>query len=257
VVFDLSEWNNGQIPLTVEEEGEDYMDDASLDIVDLDHYTPVVRIGGRKRSNTTDSMTPTPSGQEWQMKRSKTATTTSAGGKETAAKVRQGSEAPSITPSTTKRARQNRKLTAPVSPQPDRQVQKPVIGSVLDRVKAIEHRRTQEGPAALLPMPRAATMNDIEEKGTRSPSRSPTKERNDTFVPGRGGRPILTRIKTSDRQEEEDGEQQGESVLVTSPIRMKSPLSAKEDKIRYTHGLVPRPQLFVANPDGRQASSGS
>lgn len=250
IVFDPSEWNNGQIPRTVEEQDEDAVVDAgadtSLDIVDLD-YTPVLHIG-RKRSNTTDSQTMT------EIKRSKTATVPPyAVLGAHAPKAREASDAPSLTPSTTKRARQNRKLTEPLSPQPQRTpAPEPVRGSVLDRVHAIERKRTEEGPEAPLPIPRSPGITD---NGLpTSPAQSPTVERTHMFVPGRGGRPILTKLTPAPT-----GQQDGlaDDGLVSSPIRIKSPTTASKDKTRYTHGLVPKPQLYVANPDGRQGSSDS
>lgn len=131
-------------------------------------------------------------------------------------------QTPSLTPSTTKRARNNPEMTAPLSPPQKRARQPPVVGSVKDRVKAIERKRTLEGEE-LLPVPRLPPL---------SPSSASPALSEEQFVPGRGGRPILTKL----------------SPTAVSPQLSDSPA-------RYSHGLVPKAQLFVANPDGRRRSS--
>ncbi|UZJ51438.1 hypothetical protein CBS101457_000758 [Exobasidium rhododendri] len=250
VVFDPSSWNTGLVPGTVQEqdEGEDRAStnacDESFDVVDLG-YTPVLHIGGRKRSNTAETNSapanPTTS-HDATIKRAKMSSARSLLVGSSRARNREGSEAPSVTPSTTKRARQNRQLTAPVSPQPQRSISPPTQGSVLDRVKAIERKRTQEGSAALLPIPRSPAPLDF----------ASTSPEADVFVPGRGGRPIPTKLNTSFLNQEQQG-----SELVSSPLPVSSTSNKQEKVLRYTHGLVPKPQLFVANPDGRQASADS
>jgi hypothetical protein len=230
VIFDGNNWNaiSSPLPGTVEEGDETVqgLGDTSMDIVELSRGAAKAS-GQRKRSNTSETIKGLAAG----MKRSKTTTPQGR-----AAKIREASEAPSLTPSTTKRARQNRQLTAPISPAPDRRLAPPVRGSVLDRVKAIEKKRVDEGEA-LLPVPRSPALSDTSPAAT-SPIASP-----DIFIPGRGGQPILTRLNINNENHDN---------LVSSPLTMTTP-----DKRKYSHGLVPKPQLFVANPDGRQSSADS
>ncbi|KAK0523176.1 hypothetical protein OC834_006000 [Tilletia horrida] len=54
--------------------------------------------------------------------------------------ARSNSEAPSITPSITKRSRQNRQLTLPVSPLLTHTPPAPILGSVRERVEALERK---------------------------------------------------------------------------------------------------------------------
>lgn len=249
VIFDPSEWNNhGQLPDTMEEEAEDVSgmhDDTSMDIVNLDQ-TPVLEIGvGRKRANTSEAPRMPTTIADSGSKRTKMEDVSGTKYHGYAAKVREASDAPSLTPSTTKRARQNRQLTSPVSPQPHRKMAPVVRGSVLDRVKAIEKKRVDEGEAHL-PIPRSPAAVEF---GPPSPDISLNMEKAHMFVPGRGGRPILTKLTTA-------GEEMDDS-FVASPLQITSPISANREKVRYSHGLVPKPQLFVANPDGRQGSSDS
>lgn len=238
VIFDGRDWNNaGPLPGTVEEgddtvQGGEMLGDASMDIVEVARAATSTS-KPRKRSNTGNEATPFHS-HDSGMKRSRT---TALQGR--SAKDREFSYAPSLTPSTTKRARQNRQLTAPVSPVPSHRVAPPVRGSVLDRVKAIEQKRFDEGEAHL-PIPRSPTATDV---APASPSASPH-----VYFPGRGGQPILTKLATEGLVEHDS------AALVSSPLSMLSPV---KDKARYSHGLVPKPQLFVANPDGRNGSADS
>lgn len=124
------------------------------------------------------------------------------------------SEAPSMTPSTTKRARQNPELISPYSPEPARTSNPPLQGSVLERVQAIERKWSEEGCLAVLPVPRspATSLQSSCNESDQSPS-----------------------AKSAD----------------------KTSAHASAGHAKYTHGLVPKPQLFVANPDRRSRASSS
>lgn len=160
-------------------------------------------------------------------------------------KEHQLSESPSLTPSTTKRARNNAELTSPLSPVTKRTRSPPTQGSVKDRVKAIERKWTDEGPAALLPMPRSPAFST--HSGTSGENTDPREQSNNNtnvYVPGRGGKPILTKLDMASASQND---------TVSSPTRLTS--AAGHGKIR--HGLVPKAQLYVANPDNRRGSSSS
>lgn len=207
-------------------------------------------------------------------------------------KVREPSEAPSMTPSTTKRARQNPDLISPVSPlhQPVREP--PVQGSVQDRVRAIERKWTDEGDAAVLPVPRSPATSMLSatssggEGGSGGSANGGSNTENDyrhvpapVYVPGRGGRPIPTRLDVKSSAKPHRGASPGAQAIsgspndvtmpqVTSPDQMThhpdsavavngQDEAARDSNVRYSHGLVPKAQLFVANPDNRHGSSSS
>ncbi|CEH18802.1 KELCH REPEAT DOMAIN [Ceraceosorus bombacis] len=132
------------------------------------------------------------------------------------------SDAPSFTPSTTRRARDNPVLTSPLLPSSRHEPEPPTSGSVKDRVKAIERKATLD---EALPIPRSP--------GALSASPAHSSES-----------PSSSRTNHSPRR--------GHASL--------SPVSPRKDEGKsrpgYSHGLAPKAQLFVANPD-RQGSTGS
>ncbi|PWN34893.1 uncharacterized protein FA14DRAFT_160306 [Meira miltonrushii] len=177
---------------------------------------------------------------------------------------RMPSEVPSLTPSTTKRARQNPDLTSPLSPVQKRARSPPIRGTVKDRALAIERKWTKEGANAVLPVPRSPAISMHSQQSGNSGGHSGEEESSSTaqtFVPGRGGRPILTKLvspsKPSNRILDEGAESDG---MVLSPINVTSPLSITKKQPqtegkRFTHDLVPKAQLYIANPDKRRGSS--
>lgn len=125
---------------------------------------------------------------------------------------RSASEVPSITPLTTKRARANPQLTARSNPLPKNPQAPPLVGSVKDRVEAIERRKAE----LLLAAASAGSAG-----GSLPASPSLTEmgyEQQESYSYGASPNP-------------------GESAT-------GAPLMGK-----VSHGLVPKPQLFVANPD--------
>ncbi|KAN0063876.1 hypothetical protein ACQY0O_003482 [Thecaphora frezii] len=159
------------------------------------------------------------------------------------------SETPSITPATTKRARLNPLLTSPLSPAVPKSSPTILSGSVRDRVLALEK---QDAGTTLLPSSPsskawsaslgAASVSSLGATSTAASSwttTSPTSEKRN---------PLLTLeplVTTPQRGLD------GRKGATVSPDRAKSP------KLRYSHNLVPKAQLFVANPDDRRTSSGS
>ncbi len=131
------------------------------------------------------------------------------------------SEAPSITPLTTKRARLNPVMISPLFPStsPRRSLAPPsaVTSSVRDKVKAFESATsTADTPASAW----SASLSSV--RSSRALSSAPTAE-------------------TIER--------------ATSPQGSES--AGRKSKLLLTHGLVPKPHLFVANPDHHRRSSGS
>lgn len=177
---------------------------------------------------------------------------------------RMPSEVPSLTPSTTKRARQNPDLTSPLSPVQKRARSPPIRGTVKDRALAIERKWTQEGANAVLPVPRSPAISMHSQQSGNSGGQLGEEENSttpQTFVPGRGGRPILTKLvspsKPSNRILDEETEGEG---MILSPTNIVSPLSINKKQPqtegkRFTHDLVPKAQLYIANPDKRRGSS--
>ena len=177
---------------------------------------------------------------------------------------RMPSEVPSLTPSTTKRARQNPELTSPLSPVQKRARSPPIRGTVKDRALAIERKWTQEGANAVLPVPRSPAISMHSQQSGNSGGQLGEEESDltpQTFVPGRGGRPILTKLvspsKPSNRILDEGNENEG---MILSPTNITSPLSinkkqSQNEGKRFTHDLVPKAQLYIANPDKRRGSS--
>jgi hypothetical protein len=133
---------------------------------------------------------------------------------------RSASEVPSITPLTTKRARANPRLTAPSNPLPKNAPQPPLVGSVKDRVEAIERRKAE----LLL----AASAGSAGGSLPASPS-----------LPELGY-----------EQQESYGATPDPALSTTGTPLMGTGMGV--GKVR--HGLVPKPQLFVANPDHARRS---
>ncbi|KAJ1596793.1 hypothetical protein NDA14_007392 [Ustilago hordei] len=134
------------------------------------------------------------------------------------------SETPSITPLTTKRARLNRAMVSPLFPsaQPRLTAPAPTVAapnaSVRDKVKAFESQSS----------------TTPENASIWTASLSSTKSR--TFG--------TTNTETGDRSAEAM-----ERAISPSSTATGSRRGGKKAKY-YTHGLVPKAQLFVANPDG-------
>ncbi|PWN19062.1 hypothetical protein BCV69DRAFT_314247 [Microstroma glucosiphilum] len=126
---------------------------------------------------------------------------------------RSASEVPSITPLTTKRARANPRLTNPSNPLPKNPQAPPLVGSVKDRVEAIERRKSELLAAATAGSGSGSTGGSL----PASPS--------------------LTEMGYEQQEVYSATPNPGVSVTGT-------PLMGK-----VSHGLVPKPQLFVANPD--------
>ena len=144
------------------------------------------------------------------------------------------SETPSITPLTTKRARQNPLMVSPLFPSPTTSFPQRAappsnaVGSVKDRVKAIESQS-------------ATTLDSSTSVWTASLSsvrstRTLSKDTADTSInPGAA-----------------------ESIARTvSPSSTATGSRGKKGKAYLVHGMVPKAQLFVANPDGRSRGEGS
>lgn len=169
---------------------------------------------------------------------------------------REVSEVPSITPATTKRARQNPALIAPVNPQPRRARETPLTGSVKDRVKEIEKKRSADG-ALPPPSPELLLSHSPAKKARRGVDqldfearRSELKQLNTSAQVLGHGFPNSTSTSSIDTEAERE-----RSMM--SPIRITSPVSAKDGKDasqregqqKVQHGLVPKAQIMIANPD--------
>ncbi|CAO1613767.1 unnamed protein product [Sympodiomycopsis kandeliae] len=145
---------------------------------------------------------------------------------------REVSEVPSITPATTKRARQNPLLISPISPQPKRNREPPLTGTVKDRVREIERKRSVD-PG--LPPTSPETPHAM------SPAKN--QSHNTSWHPLGHGLPTSRSDSSADTEKE---------MAMMSPIRIMSPPSAEQQKEvskKVQHGLVPRAQIVIANPD--------
>lgn len=133
----------------------------------------------------------------------------------------------SETPSVTRRARLNPILTSPLSPQPTKEKSVPLSGTVRERVQALEKERATA--AALFDAP-------------TSPSaiRSPNKTLSNLGTP--------SPVSASRNHLASPLERSSSNSRTPSPKR-------KVEKIKYEHGLAPKAQLFVANPDRRGSSN--
>ncbi len=154
------------------------------------------------------------------------------------------SEVESITPATTKRARLNPILTAPVSPLHTHTVEAPVTGSVRERVEAFERRRAED----VLTSPSLIT--------SPAPAYSPVLAR--PISPVKGGRPMspVRQCASPVRQHASPSitpQVTGQSASRGSTVSSK-PVQSSSTYVQ--HGLVPKAQLFVANPD-REGSTSS
>lgn len=130
----------------------------------------------------------------------------------------------SETPSVTKRARLNPILTSPLSPQPVKEKSVPLSGSVRERVQALEKERS----APTSPSTSASRSPNRSLSALATPSPSSNSNQN--------LRPSIERSPSKSR--------------TPSPKR-------KSEKVKYEHGLAPKAQLFVANPDRRGSSTSS
>ncbi|KDN52786.1 hypothetical protein K437DRAFT_272095 [Tilletiaria anomala UBC 951] len=184
VIWDPSQWRNPHIPAALQEE---VSDTASLPAETGDTSAGEIALGGC-------SVAPPDSQRDIRAL---------------------PSEAESITPATTKRARANPLLTSPLSPISVKKPDPPLVGSVKERVQAIESKnigRTSDVEQLFSPLV--------------SPSRSPNA--------------VLSPIRSPRRAKEE-----------------MPPTATQREKVKYVHGLAPKAQLFVANPDREGSSSSS
>ncbi|PWY97350.1 hypothetical protein BCV70DRAFT_145051, partial [Testicularia cyperi] len=129
------------------------------------------------------------------------------------------SDTPSITPITTKRARLNPLMTSPQFPSgsvrsPTRPIS--VGGSVKDRIKAFEEQQQQDSGVEASPSIWTASLSS-------STSMSPSSAFKEDPIRHRAASPASS-----------------------------AGTSARPKKVKYTHGLAPKAQLFVANPDDKQ-----
>lgn len=161
---------------------------------------------------------------------------------------REASEVPSITPATTKRARLNPLLISPVNPQPKRTREAPLTGSVRDRVKEIERKRSAD-PSLLPSLPESALPQSPTKKARIGGQASTLRE---------GLQPLDTSAHilghASASTSSMDAEPEGKRAMM-SPLRITSPLSAgagptdNPGSKKVQHGLVPRAHISIANPD--------
>lgn len=162
VVWDPNAWRTAQIPAALQEEELDWQDGLG------DMTSGDIALGNVSQEEASRGLRTAPS------------------------------EAESFTPATTKRARKNPLLTAPLSPVPPKSPQSPLTGSVKERALAFERKVTGDNNP-LSPV---------------SPIMSPKKAKAEL-----------------------------------------SPASKGREKVAYVHGLAPKAQLFVANPDWERGSS--
>ncbi|KAK0566385.1 hypothetical protein OC861_003251 [Tilletia horrida] len=180
--------------------------------------------------------------------------------------VRSPSGAPSITPSLTKRSRQNRQLTSPISPLLTHTPPAPIHGSVRERVEALERKYSADEMSLQSRSTGGATTGAQSDSlyaptmtATTAPSSS-SSHVSPVVTPIKGGASSAsssrarTRSSSPTRMEAAAASRKPMSVFSAATSGEESSGSngqASGSRIRTTVGLVPRAQLFVANPDDR------